>query len=194
MKRLLASLIAVVSLVACADVTVSEEPLASTAPSSTQPSPPTNQVEGAVDASASTTPRRPRHLRLWHIDAPVVELELTGTELVPPADPEVLGWWGRPAGAKHGTTLLTGHTVHTGGGELDDLEDIPVGTVGSLSGVRYVVQAVLVIPKSALARRAPSLFCQDGPHRLVLVTCEDYDPATGEYASNVVVTMKPATS
>jgi hypothetical protein len=131
---------------------------------------------------------------LWHFDAPVVEAELTGVELVPPADPEVLGWWGQLAGARHGTTLLTGHTVHTGGGELDDLEDVPVGTVGSLSGVRYVVKRVLVIPKAALSRRAPSLFFQGGPHRLVLVTCEGYDPATGEYASNVVVTMKPEKS
>jgi hypothetical protein len=191
MRRLLATLIAAVALVACGDVTGSGEPLASTAPS---PTPALSPIATQAGSAYETTPRRPTHLRLWHFDAPVVELALTGDELVPPPDPKVLGWWGRPAGAKHGTTLLTGHTVHTGGGEFDDLEGIPVGAVGTLSGVRYVVKHVLVISKQALTRRAPSLFFQDGPHRLVLVTCEDYDPATGEYASNVVVTMKPAGS
>lgn len=132
-------------------------------------------------------PRNPQHLRLWKFDAPVVSLQISNGELTPPPDPKVLGWWGRPAGAGHGTTLLAGHTVHTGGGTLDDLEKVPVGAIGSLSGVKYMVTRVEVISKAALARRAPSLFRQHGRPRVVLVTCEDY--VNGEYLSNVVVTL-----
>ena len=44
-----------------------------------------------------------------------------------------------------------------------------------------------VISKDEMAERAPALFSQTGPPKLVLVTCENYDRATGHYASNVVV-------
>ena len=47
-----------------------------------------------------------------------------------------------------------------------------------------------MISKEELAKRAPVLFTETGPPKLVLVTCEDYQPATGHYASNVVVTLK----
>jgi Sortase domain len=143
----------------------------------------------------STTPSRapvvPTRLRLGDIDAPVIPIELEGTSLTPPPDPDVLGWWGRRAGARHGTTLLTGHTVHTGGGTFDDLELTPVGQLAHVNGFTYRVTSVEVISKDALARRAPKLFSQTGPPKLVLVTCEDYDPATGHYASNVVVVLEP---
>ena len=125
------------------------------------------------------------------IDSPVVPLELDGSSLTPPADPTVLGWWGRRAGARHGATLLVGHTVHTGGGDLDDLEDIAVGSAATVNGVDYEVARVKVISKAALAKQAPRLFGQGGPHRLVVVTCEGYDPATGHYDSNVVLTATP---
>jgi sortase (surface protein transpeptidase) len=103
----------------------------------------------------------------------------------------VLGWWGSKAGADHGTTLLVGHTVHTGGGALDNLEEVQTGTDVEVSGIHYTVQFNRIISKSELARRAPHLFSQRGSHRLVVVTCEDYDPATGHYASNVVLTAVP---
>jgi hypothetical protein len=135
-------------------------------------------------------PRVPRHLHLWRFDAPVVPLTLVGNELVPPSDPTTLGWWGQPVGALHGATVLTGHTVHDGGGTFDDLEDTPEGARAMVSGARYVVTRVRVISKAALARAATRLFRQDGPHRLILVTCEGYDPTTGHYSSNVVVTLR----
>lgn len=198
MRRLLIGLLVIGAAISAVAVTgwVVTEPPSSTAPvphsravAVTQPPP-----LGTVKPSSSGTtvrPRQPEHLRLWHYDAPVVALLLTGEELVPPPDPTVLGWWGRPACAKQGTTLLAGHTVHTGGGTFDDLEDIPVGSRGSLSGCRYEVTSKEVISKTELARRAHALFRQDGQPRLVLVTCEDYDPATGHYASNVVVVLRP---
>ena len=58
------------------------------------------------------------------------------------------------------------------------------------SGHSYRVESVEVIPKAELAERAPALFAQTGRPKLVLVTCEDYDRATGHYASNVVVILR----
>jgi len=182
MKRLLIGLLTMVALTACGSVTV-PEPLPSPVPTQTV-------VESAAvtPAPAPAKPTTPTHLRLDGIDAPVLPLALDGSTLVPPADPTVLGWWGRDAGARHGVTLLVGHTVHTGGGELDNLEDVPVGATAKVSGLRYTVASVKVISKTALAEQAPRLFAQTGPHRLVIVTCEGYDPATGHYDSNVVLT------
>jgi hypothetical protein len=176
-------------------LTYDPEPPSSTTPA---PVPPPSRVVypdpplGTMEPSSSGTvrPRQPERLRIWHYDAPVISIPLTGSELVPPPDPTVLGWWGRPSGAKHGATLLTGHTVSTGGGTFDDLEDIPVGIVGNLSGVKYRVAEVQVLSKTELSQRAPRLFRQDGTPRLVLVTCEGYDPATGHYEDNVVVTLR----
>ena len=180
MKRLLIGLLATVTLTACGEAVT--EPPASRSPTQTV-------VTGST-LTARPAPAVPTRLRLAAIDAPVVPLELTGTALIPPPDPLVLGWWGRKAGAAHGVMLLVGHTVHTGGGELDNLEDVPVGAVARVSGVRYQVTSVRVINKAALTERSSRLFAQSGPHRLVVVTCEDYDPATGDYASNVVVTAR----
>jgi hypothetical protein len=146
-------------------------------------------IEPAV--TMSPAPRAPKRLKLWKFDAPVVPVELKGGALDPPADPEVLGWWGRPAGSVKGTTLLVGHTVSTGGGTLDDLEHTRVGSVATISGIDYRVDRVAVISKAQLARRAPQLFDQTGSARLVLVTCEGYDSATRTYADNVVVVATP---
>ena len=115
----------------------------------------------------------------------------TGSALTPPDDPTVLGWWGKRAGSRHGTTLLTGHTVRDVGGTFDDLELTAVGERAHVNGHSYEVASVEVISKDELAKRAPALFAQTGRPNLVLVTCEDYDPATGHYASNVVVTLDP---
>lgn len=196
MRRLWLALLVIGAALTVVGLVGWSEPPTSTAPAPVTPVPSRvvypDPPLGTLEPSSSGTvkPRQPSRLRIWHYDAPVVPIHLTGSELVPPPDPTVLGWWGRPSGAKHGTTLLTGHTVHTGGGTFDDLEDIPVGIVGSLSGVKYRVTTVTVISKAELARRAPRLFAQDGKPRLVLVTCEGYDPATGHYEDNVVVTLR----
>lgn len=130
-------------------------------------------------------------VRALGLEAPVVPIRSQGQLLVPPDDPSVLGWWsgGSVAGAGRGSALVTGHTVHDGGGALDDLELVPVGStivVGTDRGpLHYRATSVEVLDKAALARRAPHLFSRDVPGRLVLVTCEDWN-GTG-YESNVVV-------
>jgi Sortase domain len=184
MKRLLLCLTALLALSGCGYAEAQREPLASSAPSSGTTSTP-------AERSAAGLPTAPTRLHLGDIDAPVVPLELSGSELTPPDDPSVLGWWGKRAGSRHGTTLLTGHTVHDGGGTFDDLELSPVGARAHVNGHSYVVASVKVISKDELATRAPRLFAQTGSPNLVLVTCENYDPATGHYASNVVVTLDP---
>jgi sortase (surface protein transpeptidase) len=107
-----------------------------------------------------------------------------------PADPKTVGWWGSKVGARKGVTLLVGYTVHDGGGALDNLEDVPLGSTLRVAGERYTVSSNRVISKAQLAKAAPTLFSQTGRHRLVVVTCEDYVPATGHYLSNVVLIAK----
>ena len=163
-------------------------------------------VEPRVELQAAST--SPRHERLphagrpvrlvvprLHVDAPVVPIAAPGRVLVPPSDPQVLGWWGAGAvpGAAHGGALITGHTVHTGGGAFDDLETLrpgdPVRVRTARGTIRYVVTGVTVYRKTGLARDAAKVFRQTGPGRLVLVTCEDWNGTT--YLSNAVVFADP---
>jgi LPXTG-site transpeptidase (sortase) family protein len=130
-----------------------------------------------------------------HVDAPVVPVHAPGRTLVPPSDPTTLGWWvdGAEPGARRGSALVAGHTVHTGGGALDDLEKLrrgdPVVVRTDRGTIHYVVRQVRVYAKGRIAADARRLFSQRVAGRLVLLTCEDWN---GErYLSNVVVTATP---
>jgi LPXTG-site transpeptidase (sortase) family protein len=130
------------------------------------------------------------------VAAPVVPISAPSGVLVPPSDPQMLGWWsaGAVPGAGHGGALITGHTVHTGGGAFDDLDTLKPGdrvAVRTLQGrIRYTVTSVRVYRKASLAEHAQQVFSQSGPGRLVLVTCDDW---TGtEYLSNAVVIAQRA--
>jgi len=129
------------------------------------------------------------------MDAPVVPISTKGNVLTPPSDPQQLGWWsaGARTGAERGSALVTGHTVHTGGGAMDDLERLRAGdrvTVYTSRGIiPYDVRSVEVFGKGSIARHAQRLFSQEVRGRLVLVTCEDWDGT--RYLSNVVVVAKP---
>lgn len=129
------------------------------------------------------------------VDVPVVKIDVTDGILVPPDNPQTLGWWsgGARPGALSGGALITGHTVSSGGGAFDDLDTLRTGdrvAVRTRKGmIRYVVSAVSVYRKASLARHAGKVFDQSVPGRLVLVTCEDWD---GEkYLSNAVVLANP---
>lgn len=125
------------------------------------------------------------------IDVPVVPIQLQVSTLVPPSDPQTLGWWsgGAEAGAERGGAIITGHTVHTGGGALDNLETLRPGDVFRVrteaGSIRYAVSKVEVFDKSRISRASERIFSRDVRGRLVLITCEDWD-GTG-YNSNVVV-------
>ena len=116
--------------------------------------------------------------------------------LDPPRDYREVGWWDRSAepGAGSGQTVITGHTVHTGGGSLDDVGRLhdgqPVDVVTRSGTMRYAVSDVRVLSQAALARSAPRLFGQGhGAGRLVLVSCTGWNGSS--YDSNVVVLARP---
>lgn len=149
-------------------------------------------------ARAPWEPGAPRRLVVpaLGVDAPVVPVVSVDDTLVPPTDPQRLGWWadGARPGASRGSALVTGHTVNAGGGALDDLETLEPGdrvVVRTDRGrLAYVVRDVRVFSKGAVSDHAERLFSQEVPGRLVLITCEDWN---GEaYLSNVVVTAVPA--
>jgi LPXTG-site transpeptidase (sortase) family protein len=125
------------------------------------------------------------------IDNPVIGIGVSNGVLLPPNDPQVLGWWndGAKPGAVTGGALITGHTVHTGGGAFDNLDTLKPGnrvTVRTAKGkITYRVSGVTIYPKESLARHAQKVFSQDGPGRLVLITCDDWTGTV--YLSNVVV-------
>lgn len=131
------------------------------------------------------------------IDAPIVPIqEALGGTLTPPSDAQTVGWWSDSArpGSKTGTTLITGHTVHTGGGQLDHLGAIQQGAIIKVvtpgGTIWYRETQVLVYTKSQVATNAQSLFAQTSePNRLELVTCTGW---TGSYyTSNVFVFAQP---
>ncbi len=166
----------------------------------------TDPTSGAPDVGAGTLiepvrarwePGAPRQVVVPSLDirVPVVPIGVTNDTLIPPSDPQQLGWWadGAKPGAKQGSALVTGHTVSTGGGALDDLEELNPGDRVSVHTDRgrvvYAVDKVRIYSKGAVAEHAERLFSQEAPGRLVLITCEDWN---GEiYLSNVVVTARP---
>lgn len=112
--------------------------------------------------------------------------------LTPPEDYTEVGYWDASAtpGAGSGQTVVTGHTVHTGGGVMNRLADVVDGDPlqirfdGDL--VDYRVRRVITLTKEQVAEKAQALFGQDRRKgRLVLVTCTDWDGA--DYQSNVIV-------
>lgn len=146
----------------------------------------------------STTPAEPQRLKVpsLGLDAPVLPIMADSRRLVPPSDPQVVGWWsdGARPGAEQGTAILAGHTVSTGGGVFDDLEQVRPGQrvqiLSNGSRLRFQVTSVRTYHKMALAEHAAEIFDQIGPGRVALVTCEDWNGDV--YLSNVVVIATPA--
>jgi LPXTG-site transpeptidase (sortase) family protein len=150
-------------------------------------------VFAAADPVPDPATGRPTRLIVprLHVDAPVYPIGVADGVLLPPNDPQTLGWWDKGAkpGAVRGGALITGHTVHTGGGAFDDLETLRQGDAVHVRTVRgtieYAVTGVTIYRKGRLARDADRVFSQTGPGRLVLITCEGWN-GTG-YDSNAIV-------
>lgn len=134
-------------------------------------------------------------VRSLRIDVPVLAIDAPGGVLLPPSDPQTVGWWrsGAKPGAARGSVLIAGHTVNAGGGAFDDLETLRRGdrvTVRTPQGrIPYDVTGVTIYRKASLAEDARRIFSQTVPGRLVLVTCEDWNGTT--YLSNAVVVASP---
>jgi len=160
------------------------------------------QGDGEPKAAAAPEPAptqqfkpTPHHLVVESlgIDAPVVTISMSEDRaLDPPADPQRVGWWDGSAkpGAATGQTIVTGHTVHTGGGQLDHLGDLERGAEVMLGKHRYRATEVVTYTKAEVAQNNVELFGQDRPrNRLVLITCDDWTGS--EYLTNVFVFAKP---
>ncbi|GAA3541756.1 class F sortase [Kribbella ginsengisoli] len=144
-------------------------------------------------------PGRPLELSIprLQVTAPVVGISTEQGALIPPSNPQKLGWWtgGAQPGARVGSAIITGHTVHTGGGAFDNLallrpgDDVAVAT--SRGQLGYRVTTVTTYRKQTLAKNAAHIFDQTVPGRLVLVTCEDWNGKV--YLSNSVVVAQRVT-
>ncbi len=178
------------------------------------PDPSTDPSDTGAIAFSGSTPspsdaptRKLRHkgrlptrllIPLLDVDAPVLPIQVTDGQLVPPSDPQELGWWseGARVGASEGSAVVTGHTVHTGGGVFDDLGDLMKGdrvtVVSKAKKLQYLVTSVRYLDKQRLAEQAGRLFNPSGPSRLILVTCDQWDGA--EYDGNTIVTAKLVTT
>jgi LPXTG-site transpeptidase (sortase) family protein len=131
------------------------------------------------------------------LKAPIIPISVDANRVLnPPADVHEVGWWRGSAkpGAETGQTLITGHTVHTGGGVMNRLGDLRPGAVvqvkTKLGIVEYRATEIFVYTKAELAKHVKDLFGQDRPHnRLVLVTCTGWTGS--EYTSNIIVLADP---
>ena len=101
------------------------------------------------------------------IKAPLEPIELASDGvLTPPADTEVVGWWDDSAepGSGKGQTVVTGHTVSTGGGVMNDLPKIDVGALVQIRDegklVDYRTTGVFKLSKEQVADSARTLFGQ----------------------------------
>jgi LPXTG-site transpeptidase (sortase) family protein len=131
------------------------------------------------------------------LHAAIRPIEVNSSNVLdPPSDVREVGWWRRSVrpGADHGQTVLTGHTVHDGGGVMDRLGKLHRGDVVRVvtpkGAMVYRTTKVLTLTKAQLAHRSSGLFGQTRPsNRLVLVTCTGWTGS--DYTSNVVVFAKP---
>ena len=131
------------------------------------------------------------------IEAPLIPIELASDGvLTPPSDTDVVGWWDGSSepGSGEGQTVVTGHTVSTGGGVMNELPKIDVGAIVQIRDegkiYDYRTTGVFKLTKEQVAASADALFGQGTQGgRLVLVTCTDYHD--GDYDSNVIVWAEP---
>lgn len=129
------------------------------------------------------------------VRAQIQGIHVSDGVLEPPADPRQVGWDVQSAlpGSVQGTTVVTGHTVHSGGGALDDIgllrqgDQLSVRTNRGL--VAYAVVGITRVTKDAMVRRIPQVFRSEVPGRLVLITCTDWNGT--EYLGNTLVFARP---
>jgi LPXTG-site transpeptidase (sortase) family protein len=153
----------------------------------------------STDFRPLSSPARPIQLVVpsLGIRATILPIEVNSQNVLdPPGDVKEVGWWKRSVrpGADHGQTVLTGHTVHTGGGVMNRLGQLQKGKVVRVVTPKgtmvYRTTQVLTLTKAQLAKRSAELFGQRrSTNRLVLVTCTGW---TGkDYTSNTIVFATP---
>ena len=133
-----------------------------------------------------------------HVTAPLMPSAITANELSLPGNDQIVGIYsgGAQPGAATGTVLLAGHvnTSEQGPGVLYGLVNIAPGAEIDVTGAggiltRWSVTKLQVMLKAQLDQ---GIFTNQGPARLVIVTCGGpFDVATGHYIDNIVVTALP---
>jgi len=154
---------------------------------------------GSGNYHAKAKPATPELLIVPDIklEAKIIPISVDADRVLhPPADASEVGWWRRSAkpGSLKGQTLLTGHTLHAGGGVMNRLGELRPGAVVQIKTVRGVVDyratKVFVYTKEELAVHAEDLFSQKRKkNRLVLVTCTGWTGS--DYTSNIIVFADP---
>jgi LPXTG-site transpeptidase (sortase) family protein len=155
--------------------------------------PPAERGSRVPTVRSATTAGRPQRITVPRlgVSAKVIGITATGGALEPPSNPRLIGWWsdGAKPGAKKGSAVMTGHTVHNGGGAFDHLEDLKKGDLVTVltdkGAMRYLVDSVRNYAKQSLAKHAAEVFDQSIDGRLVLITCDDWNGSV--YLSNAVV-------
>ncbi len=163
----------------------------------------TRTVPTEDDGAGTVRPARFVPTRIWlgpDRSAPVVTVRTVGGALVLPARVDHVGWWdgSAQAGDPFGSTVIAGHLDSPTGkpGFFTRLFAVRPGQIvtiaGNLRKARYRVSTLRSVPARALSTSADA-FNQRTPHRLVLITCAGrFDPSTGRYDHNLVVTAIPA--
>lgn len=153
----------------------------------------------SADGYTSLDPAAPVRLEIPRLDvvAAVWEIDIDPEGVLdPPRDASTVGWWRDSAapGATAGQTVITGHTVHTGGGSLNKIGTLEPGddvdVVTNSGRMRYSVDRVRYYSREEVTENAVELFGQEtGDGQLVLITCADWN---GEfYERNVIVFGTP---
>ena len=120
-------------------------------------------VRSSEAAQPSGPAGRPRSIVVpaLGVRAAVSPITTEDGALNPPSDPRQVGWWsgGKRPGSTRGAAVLTGHTVHTGGGAFDLEQLAPGDEVVVRTGrgrLTYDVASVRVLSRAELARRTPA--------------------------------------
>jgi len=119
--------------------------------------------------------------------------------VVIPEDVRRAGWYepGAEPGADAGSAVLVGHVDDRtqGLGAFAVLRELSAGdevTVRTASGEQLVYDVLSLEQFDKQEVPMDRLFTRSGPHRLVLISCAGaFDPSTGSYSDNVVVTAVP---
>jgi hypothetical protein len=173
--------------------------LASTAPG--VPVPSVDLQDGSLPTADETDPPLEMKVPALKLDATVAAVGVdpkTGDFDVPPSVDRV-GWYrfGPGISAEAGSIVIAGHvdSAEQGKGAFFKLGSMRPGDRITLSGASGAKQFKVVGRERYAKTKIPldKYFARDGALRLTLITCGGpFDPATGHYRDNVVVTATPA--
>jgi len=198
------SVVLAIGLLGCASTAL---PSTSEAPDTTTGSDATAEPSAAVATARQGRPARSERVRFvpGEVQLPggaraaVDPAETADGVLRVPENVRHVGWWDGSAyvGDPFGSTVIAGHvdSASEGLGFFARLSKVKVGDRVTVRSGRHHL-AYRVVAVSAVARRALSsdsrAFDQEGPHRLVLITCTgNFSRERGGYDSNLVVIAKP---